>query len=183
MVERAITELTDSQLLSAFTRGDAGAFMHLYERHSRGLYGYALSIAGRADVAADCVQDLWLKVVKNAHKLAGYTNPRAFMFKTLRNRVFDEFRRSGTERKLTARFAEVPLVKPKDGLASQEEAEALEKALKELPEDQREVVLLRVYGELPFSEIADIVGAPVKTVESRHRLALEKLREKLGDAG
>lgn len=179
MVERAVTELTDSQLLSAFTRGDAGAFMHLYERHARGLYGYALALAGQAELAADCVQELWLKVVKNAHKLAGYTNPRAFFFKTLRNQVYDEFRRRGHERKLTARFAELPLVRPKDGLATAEEAAAIEAAIKELPDEQREVILLRVYGELSFPEIAEITGTPVKTVESRHRLGLEKLREKL----
>jgi RNA polymerase sigma-70 factor (ECF subfamily) len=102
---------------------------------------------------------------------------RAYLYRSLRNRVLDEFRRLKRERGALAQNTPVTLVKPRDTVASREDAEKLNQALARLPEEQREVVLLRIYGEMKFADIADVLQASTKTVESRHRLALEKLRE------
>jgi RNA polymerase sigma-70 factor, ECF subfamily len=66
-----------------------------------------------------------------------------------------------------------------DDLDRAERAVAIENALRTLPEDQREVVVLKVWGELTFQEIADTLGAPLNTITARYRYALQKLRERI----
>lgn len=177
MVELESEQLTDDALVARFRRGDGDAFARLYQRHRQGLYGYALSFYGQEAPAADAVQELWLGFLADVENLAGVANVRAYLYRSLRNRVLDEFRRRKRERGALAQNTPVTLVKPRDTVASREDAEKLNQALARLPEEQREVVLLRIYGEMKFADIADVLQASTKTVESRHRLALEKLRE------
>lgn len=171
---------SDDALIARFRRGDEDAFARLYKRHRRGLYGYALSFTGREAAAADAVQDLWLSVLEELEKLARVVNVRAYLYRSLRNGLIDEYRRRAREQKALDDGAQpVRLVKPRDTVGSQEEAERLNEALRKLPEEQREVILLRIYGEMKFADIADVLQENTKTVESRHRLALEKLRDSL----
>lgn len=178
MVELETKQESDDALIARFRRGDEDAFARLYKRHRRGLYGYALSFTGREARAADAVQDLWLGALEEIEKLARVVNVRAYLYRSLRNALIDEYRRLAREKHaLEKQFQGVRLVKGRDTVGSQEEAERLNLALQKLPEEQREVVLLRIYGEMKFADIADVLQENTKTVESRHRLALEKLRE------
>ena len=170
-------ELADAALLSRFCEGDTAAFECLYLRHRGGLYGYALSLALDAGAAADAVQETWLVLVQQAERLAGVENLRAYLYRSVRNRLVDELRRRQRERAATRQLA---LVKPRHTGIPADDAEALNAALEGLPAEQREVVLLRIYGGLKFGEVAEVTGENLKTVESRHRLALEKLHEALG---
>jgi RNA polymerase sigma-70 factor (ECF subfamily) len=175
VVELVTKQLSDDALVALFRRGDSDAFGMLYQRHRRGLYGYALSLCGQEAPAADAVQDLWLGFLENVDKLANVANVRAYLYRSLRNRVIDGFRKNARQ----PQPAQVRLVQPVDTVAGREEAERMNTALARLPEDQREVVLLRIYGEMKFGDIAEVLQASTKTVESRHRLALDKLREML----
>jgi RNA polymerase sigma-70 factor, ECF subfamily len=177
-VELETKQLSDDALVARFRRGDVDAFGELYQRHRRGLYGYALSICNDPARAADAVQELWLRYLEDVDALASVANVRAYLYRSLRNRILDEFRRRQRERNAISRN-EPALVSPRDEVATQEEADRLNAALRELPEEQREVVLLRVYGDMKFGDIAEVLQVGTRTVESRHRLALEKLRERL----
>lgn len=177
MVELETKQQSDDALVARFRRGDTDAFARLYQRHRHGLYGYALSFYGQEAPAADAVQELWLGFLENIERLAKVANVRAYLYRSLRNRVLDEFRRNKREMNALGETDAITLVKPRDTVASREEAEKLNEALMRLPAEQREVVLLRIYGEMKFADIADVLQASTKTVESRHRLALEKLRE------
>lgn len=180
MVALKTQQESDDALIARFRRGDGDAFAALYKRHRRGLYGYALSFCNDEARAGDAVQELWLGFLQDVEKLADAANVRAYLYRTLRNRLIDEYRRRQRERKaLTEGIEPRAFVRPRDTLASREEADRLNDALEKLPDDQREVVLLRIYGGLKFAEIADVLGENTKTVESRHRLALEKLRRRL----
>jgi RNA polymerase sigma-70 factor (ECF subfamily) len=176
VVELETKQLSDDALVALFRRGDSDAFGQLYQRHRRGLYGYALSLCGQEAPAADALQDLWLGFLENVEKLANVANVRAYLYRSLRNRVMDGFRRNRRE---LDQPMQVRLVQPVDTVAGREEAGRMNEALARLPEEQREVVLLRIYGEMKFSDIADVLQTNTKTVESRHRLALNKLREML----
>jgi len=176
-VELETKQQSDDALVARFRRGDSDAFARLYQRHRHGLYGYALSFYRQEAPAADAVQELWLGFLENIDNLADVANVRAYLFRSLRNRVIDEFRRNKRELNAAGQTEAVTLVRPKDTVASREEAEQLNEALSRLPEDQREVVLLRIYGEMKFADIADVLQTSTKTVESRYRLALEKLRQ------
>ncbi|MCB9933126.1 MAG: sigma-70 family RNA polymerase sigma factor [Planctomycetes bacterium] len=176
-MELETEQQTDDALVARFRRGDRDAFAKLYQRHRHGLYGYALSFYGQEAPAADAVQALWLDFLADVDSLAGVANVRAYLYRSLRNRVLDEFRSRKREANALAQNPPVTLVRPRDTVTSREDAEKLNEALMRLPEEQREVVLLRIYGEMKFADIADVLQASTKTVESRHRLALEKLRE------
>lgn len=177
MVELETKQLSDDALVALFRRGDTDAFGQLYQRHRRGLYGYAVSLTGSEAPAADAVQDLWLAFLENVDRLADVANVRAYLYRSLRNKVMDGFRKD--KRELPQQ--EARLVQPRDTVAGREEAERMNQALMRLPEEQREVVLLRIYGEMKFNDIAEVLQTSTKTVESRHRLALEKLRQMLSN--
>jgi RNA polymerase sigma-70 factor (ECF subfamily) len=180
VVELETKQLSDDALVARFRRGDSDAFGQLYQRHRRGLYGYALSLCGQEAPAADAVQELWLGFLENMEKLAGVANVRAYLYRSLRNRVMDGFRKNKREQDAMALDTGIRLVQPRDTVAGSEQAAKMNAALMRLPEEQREVVLLRIYGEMKFGDIADVLQTNTKTVESRHRLALDKLRELLG---
>lgn len=179
-MELETKQQSDDALVARFRRGDVDAFGELYERHRGGLYGYALSICLEPARASDAVQELWLGFLENIENLASVANVKAYLYRSLRNRVLDEFRRQQREKRALTGNTPVVLIKPRDTVASQEEAQRLNEALQRLPEEQREVVLLRIYADMKFGDIADVLQASTKTVESRHRLALEKLRAWLG---
>lgn len=173
------TELQDSQLLSGFVRGDVASFEALFERHRRGLYGFAVGMSGDAQLAADAAQDTWLALIEQTDKFSAAQNFRAYLYRAARNRVIELQRAANRARRATRQAP--PLVKAASG--DPEQANRLNTALMELPADQREVVLLRIYEDMKFGEIAEVTGANLKTVESRHRLAMEKLQQWLsGDA-
>ncbi|MBZ0134752.1 MAG: sigma-70 family RNA polymerase sigma factor [Planctomycetes bacterium] len=175
-MELETKQQSDDALVARFRRGDVDAFGELYERHRGGLYGYALSLCYEPARAADAVQELWLGFLENVEKLADVANVKAYLYRSLRNRVLDEFRKRQREKKALTGSSPLVLVRPRDTVASREEADRLNSALQRLSDEQREVILLRMYG-MKFGEIADVLQAATKTVESRHRLALEKLRE------
>ena len=174
-------DVADGELLARFQQGDAGAFGMLYERYKSGLYGYALSLCHEASQAQDVVQELWLKFIERAGSIGAEVNLRPYLFTALRNLVIDQARRKKSEqRALEGQARQRPLLlEPVDPVAGAEEAARVNAALAELPEDQRETLLLKMYGPFTFEELAEVVKAPAKTVMSRYRLALEKLGKAL----
>jgi RNA polymerase sigma-70 factor (ECF subfamily) len=169
---------TDSELVARFCDGDQSAFARLYDRHKNGIYGYALSLCGDETEAADLAQEMWLAMIHAPEKLTGARNVRAYLYGSVRNLMIDGLRKRKRERKTIRMGAPAtPLVKPRDGVSSREEAQKVDAALRRLPPEQREVVLLKIYDELTFAEIAEVLEENARTVESRHRLATEKLRE------
>lgn len=177
-MELETKQLSDDALVARFRRGDADAFAELYQRHRHGLYGYALSLTRDEAQASDVAQELWLSFLESVERLASVVNIQGYLYRSMRNRVMDDFRRKKREQKAIVEGTQpLNLVRPRDTVVSREEAEGLNKALARLPQEQQEVVLLRIYGEMKFADIADVLQTNTKTVESRHRLALEKLRE------
>lgn len=172
-----LTEPTDTDLVARFQRGDLAAFEALFERHRRGIYGYALALCSSRETAADAVQDTWLALIESPQKFAAARNLAAYLYAAARNRVMELGRQQSRARKAASELP--PLVKRLDPASSAQQAEnlrQLNQALDALPQDQKEVVLLRMYEGMKFQEIAQVTGAGIKTVESRYRLALEKLQ-------
>src|SRR5690606_22989616 len=129
IVELETRQQPDHSLVARFRLGDLEAFGRLYQRHRNGLYGYALSICRDGAEAADLVQDLWLAFLQDADKLAAVVNVRAYLYRSLRNRALDAMRRRGIERAAVADRVQPVLVKPRDTVASQEEAARLNEAV------------------------------------------------------
>lgn len=188
-------ERSDEVLMLAFQRGELAAFELLVRRHRSPVYQFILRFTGNRARAEDVLQETWLKVVRSA---AGY-QPKArfttWLYTVARNLCVDSARKESYRKADSLEDTGVdgtsrPLEPAADGsqspdrMAHQLELRPLlEKALQGLPEEQREVFVLREYSGIPFKEIADVTGVSENTVKSRMRYALEGLRRQLAALG
>jgi RNA polymerase sigma-70 factor (ECF subfamily) len=181
-------EESDERLMLRFQAGDARAFEVLVRRHRTPVFSFLLRLTGDRGRAEDLCQETFLKVVRAAADWEPRARFPTWLFAIARNQAVDEARRQAFRRAERLddapaaaavsddpppdRSAEGALLRPK-----------LEAALAALPEEQREVFLLREHAGLRFHEIATVTGVPENTVKSRMRYALEGLRERLAALG
>ena len=151
----------------------------LYDEHAPALYRLLLAILGSAEDAQDTLGEVFLKVARR--DLRRIRNPRAYLLASARHQAVSMLRRRGREILADPgdhRFFDAASLDPRRALT----ANRAEAALRELPPEQREVVVLKVYEGLAFAEIAAITRARPNTVASRYRYAMEKLRRALEES-
>ena len=180
-----VAEVSDESLMLAYAAGDAAAFERLYHRHRGKLYRFlARQLHGNGALADELFQDVWQRVIA-ARK--GWKPDAAFstwLYRIAHNRLADHWRalqhRPPAPEDGDERAARVPdHDTPERQLTEFEERRRLRLALDELPEEQREVVLLRLEQDLSLEEIGEITGVGRETVKSRLRYAMDKLRQRL----
>jgi RNA polymerase sigma-70 factor, ECF subfamily len=164
-------------LLIGLAAGDEQAYSLLYERYGARLFRVALGMLGRREDAEDAVQEVIAALVRSKNKLAGVNDLTAYLFTALRHavgRCAERRRRNALSLEIAAEAA----MNSPCGSENNEnyDPERLHQALAMLPEEQREIVSLKVAGELTFSEIAAMLNVSQNTAASRYRYALEKLR-------
>jgi len=142
----------------------------LYEEHGRSLLAYASALLRDPSAAEDVLHQVFLKLVAGRSSIEG--PPAAYLFRAVRNTALNHIRGQSREVELDSA---VPWLESPD--ASRETALALQSALQTLPADQREVVVLHIWGQLTFEEAAAVVGVSPNTAASRYRYGLAKLRE------
>jgi RNA polymerase sigma-70 factor, ECF subfamily len=147
------------------------------DRHGAALVLFARQwVVGRAD-AEDVVQEAFIHFWRSRQRAK---DPMAYLYGCVRNCAFDFLRsrkRQARRDEASARQEAVPLfVEP---LEQDERRAAIETALHQLPETQREVLVMKVWGELSFLQIAEALGVSINTAASRYRYALAKLRQQL----
>jgi RNA polymerase sigma-70 factor (ECF subfamily) len=189
---------TDESLMIRYQRGDRHAFTVLVRRHQSALYNFAVRQVGAAPVAEEVVQDAFVRVVQNAAEFKHEARFTTWIYTIVRNLCIDQLRKRALRRhpsldesaRASSGESDGPSLgeRTEDPKASVErEATGRELAVKiaaaveALPDDQREVFLLREGSNLPFKEIAEITGVPENTVKSRMRYALERLQQALSD--
>ncbi len=167
------------RLIAGLVAGDERAYAALYDRFGARLYRTALGlIRCRAD-AEDVVQEVFLGVLKSRHKLRDVRDLTAYLFTALRRAAGRTAaqRARGPLLSQEAVDAAPAAASPRDESGSC--SERLQRALLALPPEQREVVLLKIDGELTFVQIGQVLGVSMNTAASRYRYALEKLRTTL----
>jgi len=142
----------------------------LYDRVARRLYGYALSLTGDPSRAEDAVHDAFVRLLRYAPG-RDLKSLEGFLFTATRNIILDERRRRAVRQNAPA---PLPLAQ-ESGLPD----EAASRALGQLPEDQREAVVLKIYADLTFAEIGKVMGTSLDTAAGRYRLGIEKLAQLL----
>lgn len=145
----------------------------MYEKHGAALAAYACSCGLDYASAEDVVQQLFLKML--GEKAFAPQAPLAYLYRATRNASLNL--RRDRQRETDLPVTESWFVHPS---GSHDEVLNLQKALKELPGEQRETVFLRIWSGMTLLEIAEATETPLNTVASRYRYALEKLRERLG---
>ena len=193
-----LREEADEALMFRYQKGEVRAFEILLTRHRRAIYNFILRSVNSRDRAEDLMQETFLRVIKGA---AGYQKQAKFttwLFTIARNLCVDHSRR---QKHRKAASLDQPLGSSADGgrdrtmldtvegremrsdrqVINQQLNERMQRAIATLPDDQREVFLMRELQNMPFKEIGEVVGVPENTVKSRMRYALEKLRLELAE--
>ena len=177
-VAKDLTPSLDARLRARLAAGDELAFGELYEWYGPRLYRAALGLLGRREDAEDCVQEVFAALVRSRRSLAGVHDLAAYLFVALRRQAF---RSTAQRRRQPATLAtETPVSKPP---VPDPRATALAAALQTLPAEQREVIALKIEGQLTFAEIGRLLSISPNTAASRYRYALERLRDRLNPEG
>jgi RNA polymerase sigma-70 factor (ECF subfamily) len=144
----------------------------LYAQHGSALAAYGCCCGLDFAAAEDVVQQVFLKLLQG--RTTTPENPLAYLYRAVRNASFN--RRRDLRREVEMPADETWLVGHGH---SREEILAVQAAVRDLPEEQRETVFLKVWGGMTLQEIAGVLEIPMNTAASRYRYALEKLRERL----
>lgn len=151
-----------------------------FEEHGRSLLLYARQLTGSIAEAEDALQQGFVRFWKSKASMRG--DKLACLYVAVRRSALDRHRsdeRRGNREKLAGMMEARQYFEPESGLERDERRKAIEGALVELPEEQREVVTMKIWGELTFKQIAEILEESENTVASRYRYGIEKLRQLL----
>jgi RNA polymerase sigma-70 factor (ECF subfamily) len=165
-------------VMDGLAEGREEAFAALYDRFGPVLFRVAWALLGSRQDAEDAVQEVFVGVVRARRTLREVENLRAYLFASLRHAVAKLASNRRTPNSVP--LQDLPhLAMPEPRNVDLEQSVQLERALRALPAEQRELVALKVDGGLTFAEIAPLLGISANTAASRYRYALEKLRTAL----
>lgn len=146
-----------------------------YDACSDALALYARAWLGRDD-AQDAVQAAFVRLMGQS---IAPTDVKAWLFRTVRNEAITRLRRRQCRRRHDRRLSSQQSLWFEGRSDDLIDGRRAQEILETLPEAQREVVLLRIWGQLSLQQIAEIVGSPVSTVHSRYKTALAAIKERM----
>ncbi len=162
----------ESDLVRRLGVGDAAGFDALFEKHRRGLFAYVRGLVGDYGVAEEIVQDCFLELVRNGRRIRPEQGAGGWLYRVARNRAIDVLRaqalgpdaatresQDGTEGECLA----APGPSPDQDAIGRESAADVRRALEMLPQKERDLLLLRYFGDLKFNEIARMRKRPLGT--------------------
>jgi RNA polymerase sigma-70 factor, ECF subfamily len=171
-----VSEPGTDPLLRALAAGDELAFEALYDDFATRMYRVALRILGSREDAEDVVQEVFLATVRSRERLDDVRDLAAYLFASLHH---------AAGRCALRRTRAVPVsptaIDEVEAPVEQAPSDCpdwhrLHQAIRSLPEEQREVLVLKIDGNLTFAQIAKIVGVSISTAASRYQYALKKLK-------
>ncbi|MDE5708189.1 MAG: sigma-70 family RNA polymerase sigma factor [Alistipes sp.] len=177
---------SDRALLDRYLSGDRSAISQLIERHSHRVRDYIRMMVKDRDIAEDIFQETFIKVVRVIDE-GRYTDSGKFVSWILRiahNQVIDYFRAQRQEKAVSEAeagydlFGSLRLAEKtvEDSLVAEQTCREIRALVGSLPEEQREVVLMRYFSGLSFKEIAEQTGVSINTALGRMRYALINMR-------
>jgi RNA polymerase sigma-70 factor, ECF subfamily len=184
----------DEVLMLRYQQGDRAAFAALVRRHSGPLYNFALRQIRSPSVAEDIVQEAFVRVVNNARDFKHEARFTTWVYTITRNLCIDHLRKRALRKHPSLDESRGEEGGPTLGEQTADPRASVEReatgtelklriaeAVETLPDEQKEVFLMREVSNLPFKEIAEITGVPENTVKSRMRYALERLQQALAE--
>jgi RNA polymerase sigma-70 factor (ECF subfamily) len=152
-------------------------FERLYARYSRGLYAFLYHLLGERTAAEDILQETFLRALKGYSHFKAQAKISTWLYTIARNLALSYLKSRKRREKVTA--GPMRLIKAQDAAAEVMQKEMLEKlqeAMGRLSPKHREVLLLKLQGDLTYREIAEIIGSRIGTVRSRFHYAISALR-------
>lgn len=190
--KKSYSDLRDQDLVKAFRRkGDEHAFNELLNRHQAKVYSYIYSMVTNPEIANDIFQETFTKVVTKMDDTYDEQGKWiAWVMRIAHNATIDFIRKqkryidvnswyddADSNSDYFDRIEDVSLVDAADAMVTDETNNSLMSHIAKLPEEQRTVVLLRHYYEMPFKEIAELTNVSINTALGRMRYALINLRK------
>ena len=173
--------LEDKLLVWKFKRGSADALRRIYEKYKNDLLALAIALSKDRATAEDVLHDVFVSFVQQAEKLQLHTSLKSYLSSCIANRVRN-LSRTNTRRIVQLNPTETigsDCDGPERLVISAEQSERIEKAMAELPYQQREVIILHLQSGMKFKVIAESQGVSINTIQSRYRYGLDKLRSLL----
>ena len=154
----------------------------IYREHAPALFRFLFRLTGNEIETRDLLQEIFIRLAKSPDLLKGVAAPRSYLFRLGHRLVIDHYRRDETRQRYDDRAYQER--EPFAGAEpSNEDAAWLGKilatSLDNLPAEQKAVVILKVWEEMTFADIASVLDIPPNTAASRYRYALDKLRSEL----
>lgn len=179
-------KLADDELVKLFARGDNKAFDTLLKRHQTRVFWYIYSIVKNRDVADDLFQETFVKAITTI-KQQRYSESgkfSAWISRIAHNLIIDYYRQEKSENLVSADDGEVDVLNRKDladiniedVLVSEQIHADVRRIIEALPENQREVLLMRYYRDMSFKEIAEATEVSINTALGRMRYAILNMR-------
>lgn len=167
--------LKEKRIKNGLLSGNPNAMELLFETYAEKLFLYSLSILKKMEDAEEVIQNLFLKIIRNPKVLLKVKNLNAYLYTSIRNECID-FRKYQREEISTDQTCDIFSI-----TANTEEELCFKKLIEELPKEQKEVLLFKIYYQISFKDIAEILKIPPNTAASRYRYALQSLKIKLGE--
>jgi RNA polymerase sigma-70 factor (ECF subfamily) len=177
--ETAAMEPTDSVLMARVRDGELELLSELFERHHRRLFNFFLRLTPDRSAAEDLVQEVFVRMLKYRHTYRSDAELTPWMFALARNAAVDQYRHRPKELQEDPEAPEPvsPVAAPSERLEQRERSELLQAALRRLPAEKRELLLLARFGEMKYEAIGELLGVSVGAIKVRVHRALKELRE------
>ena len=178
--------ITDALLVSNYINGDESAISVLINRHKQRIYSFIYSKVLDRDITEDIFQDTFIKVIRTL-KRGAYNEEGKFLPWVMRiahNLVIDHFRKNNRMPKFdnSGEFSIFSVLKDSDLNAEKKIIKSqvendVRRLIEELPEDQKQVLVMRMYNDMSFKEISERTGVSINTALGRMRYALINMRK------
>ena len=186
-----LKKMSDQELIKQFLKGNQKGIEVLIHRHKEKVYTYILIIVKDQVLAEDIFQDTFVKVVQSLNR-GKYRDSGKFLSWVIRiahNLIIDHFRKEKLNNEVSGDTYELFALNSRKNSTGSVEDELVynqilndvRSLINELPEEQKEVILLRHYGELSFKDIAEQTGVSINTALGRMRYALINLRKLISE--
>lgn len=178
------TKEQNIKLWAAFRKGEESAFRSIFNSHVKAMYRYGLKFVSDEEMVKDCTQDLFVKLYKNRSNLGDTDNIQLYLFRALKNKLFDEMYSCKDTVSLSTPYLDFEM----DRTAEPEEEETwsqtqrknlLEKGMKVLTPRQREAIYLRYTMEMSLEDISKLLDMNYQSVKNLLHRSIEKLRKEV----
>lgn len=181
-----LTKLTDSELVNAYANGNNEAFDVLLERHKQKVYSYIIRLVKNRDVADDVFQETFVKAIMTIKqkRYAEHGKFSGWLVRIAHNLIVDYYRQERIENAVSTDDSDGFLLNRRDLCDKNAEDAMIEDQIDEdlrsmvmsLPDPQREVLVMRIYRNMSFKEIAEATGVSINTALGRMRYAILNMR-------